>query len=203
MNAVRRSCVKNKGNKKFSYNISMEYAFATVLGESVHGNAGLYDNPTYIKKDFKKWINIIEKRIYELTEYDERLLTVATSHLNRIKDKLKQISTDDVEWDIITHMIWLVGHLLGYDFFGEINHHVIFYQDRYQIDHTERMMTGRRIVDDYEWCYHHVRNYQADIVRSLKEKGLTNYQVSQIMNISEYKVKKFLKMDSNNTEAGV
>ncbi|MBA3046423.1 MAG: hypothetical protein KKH41_01435 [Candidatus Thermoplasmatota archaeon] len=189
--------MKKKDSRVFDYNIEMEFAFATVLGESVYNNAGLYDDPKYVKKDFLRWINSIEKRIIELTEYDERLLLLTTIHLDRIKENLKKISTEYVEWEIISDMIALISNLLGYDFLGEINHHAFFYQDKFQMEHTEREMSGRRVMEDWKWGDQNLQNYQVDIVMSLKEKGLTQFQISRIMNISQYKVKKLLKANTN------
>ena len=164
--------MEKKDNRVFDYSIEMEWAFTTVLGESVYNNAGLYDNPKYVKKDFLRWIKTVEKRIIELTEYDERLLLLATIHLDRIKENLKKISTEDVEWEIISDMIAIISNLLGYDFHGEINHHAFFYQDKFQMEHTERVMSGRRVMEDWKWGYQDLQNYQVDIVMSLKEKYL-------------------------------
>lgn len=185
--------IKIKDSIRLKHNLGLEHALCTIFGKKYHGDASLFEDPKYVKQALNDWIKKVRKRITELTNYDERLRLVTSIQLELLKKELKNFPKENNEWMIITHFIYLINYLLGYDLCdGTINRHVIYFQDRGQ-EWKEQQKMGKRRWEDISWTYKNVRNYRRDIIKRLREKGLNYYQISEIMDKSESTIKRISK----------
>lgn len=177
--------------KRLGYNIELEYAVRLAFGRKYYNYASLFEDPTNVKSALKDWINKIEKRLYTITNYDENLRGFVSTHLESLRRNLAQYPKESNEWKIIADLVAITTYLVGYSYDGELNRHVIYYQDAQQQVVEARHKAGSGSED--LWGFNHIKKYRKDIAHHLKEAGLTNYQISLVLTVSLYEVNQLLK----------
>jgi len=113
--------------------------------------------------------------------------------LESLEDELKKKPKEINEWFIIADLMAMINYLLGYDWDGIINRHVIFFQDKDQ-EHINSKKSGKIQPNrDYVWILPNLRNHQRKIAMELKNQGLNIFKISMVLNLSESMVWKLLK----------
>ncbi len=180
-------------DERFYYNMDLEMALRTLFGNKYNQFAGLAQDPKEIKKAMKDWIKKVENRIDELTNYDPRLKEISEIHLDSLKSAILQLNKENNDWIIIARLLHLISYLLGYDFVdGKIYRHVIFFRDRTQEIGVARRK-GKIKPEDFNWIFRNKDDYRREIAKQLKEKQLSIFKISKIMNISQNRVNKLLE----------
>ena len=181
-----------KINKDLPYNHDLEFALRNIGLKKYYGYAGVFENPKEYRKAIKEWSKHVSKRVYELTEYDERLREIVLSHLKYLEDMIKKVPDGKTEFQIIPIMMGIVNNLIGYDWMGKINRNVFFFQSRGQ-QLKDLEAKAEVTTKEYIEAYRDSEKRKKEIIENLKKKGMSLYQIADIMNLSIYMVKKYLK----------
>lgn len=184
--------IEISSKRDLGYNLELEYALKIVFGDKYYNCAALFNDPKYVKDALKEWIKVMRQRLYNLTNYDERLRLTTSLFLDSLDHELIKLPNNPNVWQIIPILISLINHMAGYDWDGKVNRHVIYFQDAEQEVFDLKKM-GKINRDDYEWNIYKLQLYKIEIAKKLKGDGLNTYKISQILNVSESTVRRFLK----------
>ena len=167
--------------------LSFEYTIRMFLGDKAFHIAGLVHDQKHRKKYFREALRRILKRIDQIdtnTAHKERLFSVTQCLLHEFKNK--QLS--DIAVSI--KLLRLVGTLLGYSGIkGAIINTPFYYQTPSQ-HFTEVILNGALSDKD------NTKNIIAkrkEIVGKLKDEGMTDFDISIVLNTTEYQIKKLKK----------
>ena len=119
---------------RFKHNLLLEYAMYDLFGRRHYsGMAGGFRDASYCREVLLKAVRRIRNRFSEIS-MDERLTQNVGNILDSLEANAKKISEDqNTDWDIITNLLHLVIHLIGYDLLdGKVHRNVIFFQNRGQ-----------------------------------------------------------------------
>ena len=85
----------------------------------------------------------------------------------------------------------LISRFLGYDYYKGLKQHTPTYYQTEQQYYKQVHFAGGDVIQD---CYDRkdIISERADVVKELKNKGLTTLRISQILNTSEYKIKQLI-----------
>jgi len=123
---------------------------------------------------------------------DERLIQVSGSILDNLEANAKEVSEEvNNDWQIITNLLHLIVHLLGYDWLdGKIHRHVIFCQDRTQEQKDWRIIEGDRAYYD-QYRLEEKRRYM--LVNLLERNKVPIYQIATLLGMTIERVRKILQ----------
>lgn len=166
-----------------------EVSVRTFLGEKAFHIAGQVHSERTRKVWFKKVLTKVVKRVHEIetnTKHKEQLVYWSERSLGVLKGK----EYNEQEFTIC--LLRLVGVLLGFmSVNGAILNTPIYYQT-YEQHYTEIINQGGDPLQDY-YDNKNTISIRRRIVNQLKEEGLTDFDISMVLNTSEYQIKKLRK----------
>lgn len=146
----------------------------------------------YFKQSRNKWFKKLEAKILrdidslETSERHKSLLMRVTEQF------FKSIKGNEPSWDSIFSALMLISRLLGYDYCkGAKLHTPNYYQDEAQF-YTQVIFEGGDPLQDY-YDQKDIISQRAEVAKKLKQEGLSVFRISQILNTTEYKIRKLLK----------
>ncbi|HDQ06525.1 MAG TPA: hypothetical protein ENN36_07385 [Candidatus Bathyarchaeota archaeon] len=177
-------------NEGFRYNGDLEIVMADLFGKRYFGLAGLFSDPKFCKKCMLKAIKKIKRRLNELLTIDERLRERTNSILDSLEREARKISLEENnEWKIITHLLHLVTHLLGYDWQdGKIHRQVFYYQDKAQAQMDKKIYNPRTFYDSLRSD----QRFTFMLVKSMRNRKLPKHQIVRLLGISLYRTNKII-----------
>lgn len=170
------------------FEIDFERTVTRFLGDEATNIASLA-----LDKDARKsWYTKVLKRI--LAEVN--LLDTTTRHkeslLSCIEGALNVVGKNYNEEKLFFYILRLSGALLGFaNNRGSVLYTPIYSQTHSQY-YTESILAGGDVLQDYE-DKNNSLSIRRDLVFSLSAQGLSTFTIAQVLNISEYQVKKLKK----------
>lgn len=177
---------------RFKYNLSLEYVMQDLFGRKhYNGMAGAFRDSKFCKKCMLRAIKRIRSRLDNILTMDERLKQTTGLILNRLETDVKEMSEKvNNDWAIITNLLHLIVHLLGYDWLdGRVHRHIVFFQDKAQEQKDWMEMLGRREYYD-QWRLEDKHRYM--LVNMLKKNEIPKHQIASLLGISIRSVSKIL-----------
>jgi hypothetical protein len=176
---------------RFKHNLSLEYAMYDLFGPKHYsGMAGGFRDASYCRDVLLKAIKRIRNRFSEIP-MDERL----TQNVGRILDNLeadaKEISEEkNTDWDIITDLLHLLIHLIGYDLLdGKVHRSVIFFQNLGQEQEDWKFQVG---PPEYYDTYRLEEKRRYMLVNQLMKNKVPKYQIARLLGLSIKRVNQIL-----------
>ncbi|NOS97817.1 MAG: hypothetical protein HOP25_05030 [Methylotenera sp.] len=170
------------------YEMLFETTIRTFLGDKADHIAGQVHNENHRKEWYQKALKkIIEKvqKIETTTKHSEHLANTSQRALKCLESK----SYNETEFTL--YILRLTGALLGIHPAKYCIATPMYYQTPDQ-HFTEAIISGGDALLDY----YDKNNFVAmrrKVVKQLKEEGLSDFDISLVLNTSEYQVKKLRK----------
>lgn len=177
---------------RFKHNLSLEYVMQDLFGQKHYaGMARAFNEPTFCKECMLRAIKRIRNRLDDILTLDERLRQTSGTILDKLENDVKEMSEKvNNDWVIITSLLHLIVHLLGYDWLdGRIHRHIIFYQNKAQEQLDVIKTKGKREYYD-NLRLEEKRRYM--LVNFLKKNKIPKYQIANLLGISVRRVRKIL-----------
>ncbi|MBI5076150.1 MAG: hypothetical protein HZB62_13415 [Nitrospirae bacterium] len=184
--------MKSKKTIKFDagYEMFFETTIRVFLGDKAYHIAGQVHTDKYRLDWYKKALKKIVKRLHELettTKHKEQLTYWA-------ERALKASNTKDFDETSFSLCLFrLVGALLGFvTVRGMILYNPIYHQERSQHNAERMLQTGDPLQPYLDGKS--TIGIRKKIIQQLKSEGLTDYDISLVLNTTEYEIKK-LRME--------
>lgn len=169
--------------------ISFEYAIRQFLGDKAHGIAGAERDESSFRNELRSCIPVMRKRIKELdttTRHKEMLM----GEVDTLGDLLK-VRKGGTEKEIIVKLFWLISRLFGFDAISGRVYNQPFYHQYFHQFIEDQVSWGKR---DYGSVLRGQRlniiTLKKDTYRFLAGKGLPDQLIAEVMNTSDYHIKK-------------
>lgn len=186
---------------RFKDNWELEYVMQDLFGRKhYNGIAGGFSDSSFCRKYLLRTVSRIRDRLHEIP-MDEQLIQVSGSILDNLEANVKEVSEEvNNDWQIITNLLHLIVHLLGYDWLdGKIHRHVIFCQDKAQEQEDWKIKEDRAYYDQYR--LEEKRRYM--LVNLLERSKVPKYQIARLLGITIERVRKILQeIQRMETETG-
>jgi hypothetical protein len=183
--------LKNERFDRFKHNLSLEYAMWDLFGpKHYEGMAGGFRDASCCREVLLKALKRIRNRFSEIP-MDERLTQNVGNILDSLETNAKEISEDkNTDWDIITNLLHLIIHLIGYDLLdGKVHRSVIFFQNLGQEQEDWKFQVGpREYYDNYR--LEEKRRYM--LVNQLMKNKVPKYQIARLLGLSIKRVNQIL-----------
>jgi hypothetical protein len=165
-----------------------EHVMGLYFGEKAYQIAGQANTPKYRREWLMKVIRVIMKTI-DAIDTTPRHKRVMMSDVEAIKDAIGKC--DEPSWALVYRLIALVGRLLGFFARGCQCHSPTYFQTPDQYFTTDLLTggDGSKVYEDKKDAV----SVRKDLIKFLKEKGLSDFKVALVLNTTEYEVKKLLK----------
>lgn len=144
-------------------------------------------------KSKSEWLQKVARRI--IRRIDE--LDTTTRHKQRLASEAERLfekvhSSKVLDWDVVYILLRLCGRLLGFDYLkGSIVHTPVYYQRHLQY-YTSNILQGGDVMQDY-YDQKDMVSTRKQIIKQLKEDGLSDFKIALVLNTSEYQIKKLRK----------
>ncbi len=174
------------------YSMMYELVMRQFFGDKAYGIAGTVKNRAKWKRWLNKAIKEMEKRVNSLEIIDTRLKEVLISHLESTSRHLKQIKNDEDNLVLIWELLFICSYLLGYDWTsGEIYRTPHYYQtlSEAKANHRHHKRIDMLEAQKEE---NNLIGIKRRTAQDLKKEGLETYQISLILNTTEYQVLKLI-----------
>lgn len=175
----------NKQKIKSEGFMDFEYMLRQFLGDKTYGLQGIRENETAMRRQLKKVIKKIERRIDGL-DTTNRHKEMLFREVEKLKDDFKNQNIDP--WTVIIHLLSLISRLLGYDYLKGFINTPMYYQTNSQY-YSQIIYEGGDAMQNY-YDQKNLVHIRKEVYKELKEKGYSDFKVAQIMNTTEYKIKK-------------
>lgn len=172
-----------------SYEMLFETTIRSFLGEKAFHIAGQVHSKQSRKEWYRKVIKLVVKKVLELesnTKHQEQLSYWSERTLNSLKEKPFS------ETVFTLCLLRLLSTLLG--FVGLRPYRIAtptYFQTPPQ-HYTEIILGGGDVMQDY-YDEKSTLKIRKDLIAQLKSKGMTDFEISLVFNITEYQVKKLRK----------
>ena len=143
-------------------------------------------------KSRKRWYAKALKKVLKLIDQ----LETTTKHKKQmtiwVESALGAVTKEFDEQRLLLYLFRLSGSLLGFSGIrGSVLHTPIYSQSHSQ-HYTEEIQSGGDVMQDY-YDKKNVLAVRRSLVIELKAQGFTDFKIGQVLNISEYQVKKLSK----------
>lgn len=177
--------------------MEFEYTIRMFFGDRAYSIAGSDGSP----KERSRWLRRSFKQLAKVAkdiDTTDRHRRMILGELAAIEDALKP--TDKPRWALVYALLRLTGRLLGYDYVrGARCHSPTYWQTRGQHLNT-LVFEGGDIMQDY-YDQKNAIAIRRQVVASLSSEGHSDYVIAEVLNTSEYQVKK-LRHDDPFPESG-
>jgi len=182
---------KNKNTKleRFHYSLQMEMAVWELYGMNKrHGMASAFQSCSFFKKECKKFMDKIRRRINQIVTTDEFFRETLNADIDSIERELKYCSeNNNNDIDLIGKLIILVSHLLGWGYCeGEFYRTPIYYQTDEQKEKSLRIVAKQGVPSEIVFR-------KRNIILQLRKENLSYQQIGLILGITDSCVKQLEK----------
>ncbi|HOY70633.1 MAG TPA: hypothetical protein PL131_04710 [Methylotenera sp.] len=169
------------------FEIHFEMTMRSILGDEADHIASQARDKTFRKKWYEKALKRLLVQVAQIdttTKHKESLTTWSECAL--------KAATECDEQKLLMYVLRLSAVLLGFaGVRGSVLYIPIYSQNNDQY-YTEVIMQGGDPMQDYYDKKNNVA-LRRGLVLQLKEQGFTDFKISQVLNITEYQVKKLRK----------
>jgi len=172
-----------------NYEMLFERTIQSFLGDKASRIAGQVHSEKSRKDWYKQVLKIVVKNIKDIdssTKHQERLAHFSEGALKSLSDRPYSESV------FTLYLLRLISALLGY--MGTRPYRIAtpaYFQEPSQY-YTEIIACGGDTLQDY-YDEKDILTIKTDIIKQLKQNGISDFKISQVLNISEYQVKKLKK----------
>ena len=172
-----------------NYEMLFERTIQSFLGDKAFHIAGQFHSEKSRKDWYKQVLKVVIKNIQDIdtsTKHKERLAHFSEGALKSLSDRPYNESV------FTLYLLRLMSALLGY--MGTRPYRIAtlaYFQEPSQY-YTEVIACGGDTLQNYYDEKDSV-TIRANIIKQLKHDGLSDFKISQVLNISEYQVKKLKK----------
>lgn len=171
------------------FEMLFETTIRTILGEKACHIAGQVYTEKHRKEWFRKALKKIIEKIQQIdtsTKHKEQLAYWSEEALRILQDR------DFSETKFSLYLLRLIGVLLGFvGVRGAVIATPMYFRTPSQY-YTESIMGGGDVMQDYYDSKNSV-SVRKRLIKQLKKEGINDFQISLILNISEYQIKKLRK----------
>ncbi len=181
-----------KSNTKFITNhtdsLSFEHLLRLVVGKSKYQSASLANQEIFVVKELIGLIKILRKDTCTMdTTSKHRELLISQFDILE-----KQLKRKENVWEIIFTLFYIISKLYGYLYVDCSKIFTpVYWQTKTQYFH-ENIIQGIRWEEIYK-NEQNVISKKIEIIKKLKREGLSSYQISLVLNVSEYEIKKICR----------
>ena len=171
------------------YEMLFETTIRTFLGDKAYHIAGQVHTEKYRKEWYRKAIKKIISRIQDIdttTKHKEQLAYWSEQALRVLGER----SFRETEFSLC--LLRLTGALLGFVGVRGANIATPIYYQKPEQHYTEVIMEGGDVMQDYYDQKSSV-GIRKRIIEQLKNEGMSDFQISLVLNTTEYQVKKHRK----------
>jgi len=181
---------KNIQLNHIDHSMNFELAMRQFFGEKAYHIAGGYNNPKYVKQWLKKAIRKMKKDIMNLDTTSRHKETLIND-IGRLERNLK--SSDPFE--IIIVLFSICSRFLGYDFLKGEKFNIPIYSQNASQYYWSKILKDSSINYSREQSriQMNIVRKQKEIIKSLLKEGFDDFQISLVLNVSEYQIKKLKK----------
>jgi hypothetical protein len=176
---------------KKDYSLDFEHCVRQFLGDKAYHIADSVGNDSSVRSWYRKCINKMEKRV-DLLDSTARHKEMLMKELNDLDERLK-LKKSLGSKELVIDLFWLISRLFGYDAISGKVYNQAFYHQTYGQYFMELASWKRAGKSWGEINVEEIKNvitWRKAIVRLLKEKGLDENIIAQILNTTEYQIKK-------------
>jgi hypothetical protein len=182
--------VNNLQNRKttWEYGTEFEFCMRRVFGDEAYQIASSCLNEKYRTQ----WTERFLKKLIK----DAQELDTTQKHRERISYLLEALKKqkwkgEDASWAIVFDLLATIAELLGYE--GVKGHRT--YLPMYWQDMQTHLDIGneRGLADQLQQEFVSAAAHRVEVVRHLKTKGLTDFEIAMTMKTSESEIKKLKK----------
>ena len=171
--------------------MDFELTMSMFFGDRAYGIAGSEGSQKYRSQWLRRAVGQMLK-IAQSIETTERHRRMILGELQAISDGLKPSETP--KWSVVYAMVRLIGRLLGYDYVRAARCHTpVYWQSSGQYLNTV-VFEGGDIMQDY-YDQKNAVAIRRQVVESMRRQGHTDYVISQVLNTTEYQIKKLRHED--------
>jgi len=172
----------------WEYGMQFECCMRRVFGDDAKHIAGSCLDEAYRKK----WVERLIKRLVR----DAQDLDTSQDHREHVSSLLEialrqQWTGDEASWHLVFHLLMLITELLGYQGVDGVRPYTPMYWQSLQT-HLD-VGNARGHAEELHEEFSSAARNRVDVVRYLKDKGLTDFDVAMALKTSEYEVKKLKK----------
>lgn len=165
--------------------MDFEYMLRQFLGNKAFQTQGLRSNPKIIKRELRKILRKISKKIDNID--------TTTRHKELLMHEIEKLQYDlefkNIDlWTIIIHLFTLISRLLGYDYHGVHINTPVYFQSENQY-YIQIVLDGGDVIQDY-YDKKNIITIRKKLYKELKNKNYSDFKIAQILNMSEYQIKK-------------
>jgi hypothetical protein len=168
------------------YEMLFETTIRTFLGDKAYHIAGQVHNEKHRKEWYRKVLKKIIVKIQEIdtsTKHKEQLAYWSERALKILGER----NFNETEFTL--HLLRLTGTLLGFVGVRGANIATLMYYQTHNQYYTEVINRGGDVMQHYNDKMNSV-SVRKKLVCQLKDEGLSDFQISLVLNTSEYQVKK-------------
>lgn len=173
------------------YSMSFEIAMRNFFGDSAYHIADSAVRLKAIKEWFQKAIRLMKKRVLSL-DTTTRHREILSIKLDSLASEIKSLKSAEDTWPIIYSFFSLSASFLGYDYVSGTILHTPFYHQTPAQNYSSKSKSGLgwKILEKQRG---NLMTIKKELISKLKEEGHNTFDISLILNITEYEVKKILK----------
>jgi hypothetical protein len=183
--------LESEKHSRFKGSLMLEYVLSDLFGKKeFEGTASGFKDPDFCKKSLLRAINRIRSRLSEIP-LDERLIQSTGIILDNLESKVNEISESaNTDWDIITGLLHLVVHLIGFDMFdGKAHRSVFFFQNLGQEQEYWKWQVG---AHEYYDNYRKEEKHRIMLVNQLHNNKIPKYQIATLLGLSTKRVNQII-----------
>jgi len=140
----------------------------------------------------KKWVQKFLKQLIR----DVQDLDTTQEHREHVSENLQSLlnsnwTGEDASWRVVFNILTILAELMGY---SEFSGKRVFIPAYWQSLNTHLDIgNANGKCDELQKEFKSAAGHRADVIRYLKDKGLTDFEVAMTLKTSEYEVKKLKK----------
>lgn len=180
---MKKGKIKNKNRTDGL--MDFELMLRQFLGDKAQFSQDNRNYENYMRKWLRKIIDKITSRVdgLDTTVRHKKMLMYEVEILKQ------DLGTKNIDpWSIVIHLFSLNSRLLGYDYCKGYINTPVYFQDDGQY-YTQKIFEGGDVMQNY-YDKKNIISIRRNLYQELKKKGHSDFKIGQILNISEYQVKK-------------
>jgi cobalamin biosynthesis Mg chelatase CobN len=174
--------------------MDFEHCIRQFLGDEAYHIADSANNDIEARKWLRKCVKVMRKRV-DVLDTTTRHKKMLMREINEINERLKQANALENK-EMVISLFWLVSRLFGFDVISGRVINEPFYFQNYQNYIREKIAwdKNKNFWQTIEEEKKNTISVRKALYKQLKSDGLSDNQIAQIFNTTEYQLKK-LKND--------
>ena len=176
------------GKTRWEYGMAFENCMRKVFGDEASHIAGACLDNDYRNEWVQKFLKILIRDVQDLDTAQEHREYVSVYFEGLFKERW---TDDNASWRVVFNILRIVAELMGYSGSDGVRTYIPAYWQSLKTHIDIGNAHGK--IDQLQKEFRSAAEHRADVVRYLKDKGLTDFEVAMTLKTSEYEVKKLKK----------